>query len=225
MKLIPPFTRIKLASLALLLTTVVIQGCNDDALTREYNVTVTNLTNNQAFSPIAGVMHDDSQEIFELGNIASVAVENLAESGDNSGIVDDTDSTASGSGLLTAGSSETIALKSDDKDSSLSLLAMLVNTNDGFIGLKSVDLAELKKDESLMLYARVYDAGTEKNSEASTDVPGQSGEGFNAERNDHNFISVHPGVISQDDGFTSSALDASHRFDNPGAKVVITRTR
>jgi len=224
MKLNSPFTRIKLTTLGLLLTTVMIQGCNDDMMDHEYSVKVTNLTNNQAFSPIAGVLHDDSHKIFALGDMASVALETLAESGDNSGIIDDTDNTASGSGLLTPGSSETIMLKGDEKFK-LSLLAMLVNTNDGFVGLESVDLGDLKKNESLMLHAKVYDAGTENNSEAAADVPGQSGEGFNVARDDRDFVSIHPGVISQDDGYSSSALDASHRFDNPAAKVVITRIK
>ena len=96
---------------------------------------------------------------------------------------------------------------------------MLVNTNDGFIGLNGVDISELGIDESLVLYARVYDAGTEANTETAATVPGQGGEGMNAARDDRDFIAV----VSQDDGLATSALDASHRFDNPAARIVITR--
>jgi len=105
------------------------------------------------------------------------------------------------------------------------LVGMLVNTNDGFIGLNGVDVSGLGLNESLDLKARVYDAGTEANSEAAADVPGQGGEGFNASRNDRDFVAVHPGVISMDDGLSGSSLDQSHRFDNPSARIVVTRTR
>jgi hypothetical protein len=71
-----------------------------------------------------------------------------------------------------------------------------------------------------------WDAGTEANSEASGTIPGPAdgGEGYNATRDDLvNFVAIHRGVISADDGLNSSILDESHRFDNPVARVMIER--
>ena len=50
-------------------------------------------------------------------------------------------------------------------------------------------------------------------------------EGFNAARNDRaDQVSMHPGVVSRDDGFATSDLTNQHRFDNPVVRVRITRT-
>jgi hypothetical protein len=71
-----------------------------------------------------------------------------------------------------------------------------------------------------------YDAGTEANSEAKGTMPGPAdgGEGFNASRDDVDFVHIHPGVISMYDGLADSVLGASHRFDNPVLAVTIMRT-
>jgi hypothetical protein len=72
----------------------------------------------------------------------------------------------------------------------------------------------------------VYDAGTEANDEEAANVPDPAagGEGFNASRNDVDWVRIHPGVISSEDGLTGSALIGSHRFDNPVIKLTLTRT-
>ena len=217
---------LKISAISLLFGLLTLQGCDsDDGSTHQYTVTITNLTSNQPFSPLTGLVHNNLFKAYSLGSPASSALELLAESGDNSDFINDASIAyrASGNGLVTPGGSETITLNGDDDNPQLSLLTMLVNTNDGFAGLKNIDLNQLAKGDTLSLYANVYDAGTEDNSEASDDVPGQSGEGFNAARNDRNFVSVHPGVVSQDDGLASSSLTSSHRFDNPVAKIVVTR--
>ena len=222
----------KVAIACLLSSVVLLQGCGGkggtgsvDSKPYEFSIKVMNTTNNQTFSPLTGLLHDSSVTVFMAGQPASNALENLAESGSNSAFINDENmiDTVSGKGKLKPGYDETIILKSSDKNVKLSLLAMLVNTNDAFISLNGIDLSALKKDESLRLSANVYDSGTENNSETSETVPGMGGEGFNATRDDANFVSIHSGVISNDDGLTSSILDSSHRFDNPAATVVITR--
>ena len=72
----------------------------------------------------------------------------------------------------------------------------------------------------------VWDSGTELNDELAATIPGPAGggEGFNTTRDDNDVVSFHSGVISQDDGLTTSALSANHRFLNPGARITITRT-
>ena len=80
---------------------------------------------------------------------------------------------------------------------------------------------------SLTFTTFAYDAGTEANSEAAGTIPGpaDSGEGFNEERDDVNYVAMHPGVVSQHDGLSSSVLSSQHKFDNPLTQVVITRTQ
>lgn len=225
---------IKLAAIAALGTSLLLQGCMHDEKSahRAFTVAVTNLSSNQPFSPVAAVLHKSGYNGFALGGMASNGLEQLAEGGDNSAFITEAGAnnkvleSASGVGIITPGGSESLQVLGLSTKPRLTLASMLVNTNDAFIGLNDVDLSELGRDESLVLHARVYDAGTEANSETVATIPGPAagGEGFNAARDDRDFIAIHPGVVSQDDSLTTSALDASHRFDNPGAKIVITRT-
>ena len=103
---------------------------------------------------------------------------------------------------------------------------MLVNTNDAFTGLNAYNLADLDVGEEWTSVARAYDAGTEANSEAAGTMPGPAddGEGFNAERDDADFVALHPGVVSADDGLSSSVLSVQHKFDNPVMRITVTRT-
>ena len=114
----------------------------------------------------------------------------------------------------------------DTTDSKLSLVSMLVNTNDAFTGLNAIDLASLAAGDSWTGYAGVYDAGTEANSEMAGTIPGpiDGGTGFDAARDDVDFVAMHPGVVSMDDGLATSVLTQAHRFDNPAVYITITRT-
>jgi hypothetical protein len=103
---------------------------------------------------------------------------------------------------------------------------MLVNTNDGFTGVTDMLIGDLRAGESRSFYAQVYDAGTELNTETAATVPGPAvgGEGYNPDRMDAGFVSVHGGVVTRDDGLSTSTLDESHRFMGTTAKIQVTRT-
>ncbi|MBE8168515.1 MAG: hypothetical protein HAW66_09140 [Shewanella sp.] len=237
---------LKKSAIALsILGVITIAGCSDNknrpvveptptppvVVTQDYTVTVTNLTPSQPLSPIAVVAHNADNPIFSAGTVASVALENLAESGDNSDLEaeDGVSQLVSGSGILPAGSAETVTVTFNQGEiESLSILTMLVNTNDAFAGVSSFDPSSLEVGDKMTFRANVYDSGTEANSEAKGTIPGpaDSGEGFNASREgDVNKIYIHSGVISQDDGLSDSVLKASDRFDNPAMTVVIERTK
>ena len=193
-----------------------------------YQVTLTNLTQAQPLSPIAGVLHQQGQ-FWRIGEPASGALEALAEGGDNSALLAKTEVIAhyGGEASISPGHTDEFTLSVEDvADSKLTLATMLVNTNDAFTGVNAVDLTPLAAGQSISLYGHGYDAGTEGNSELAQFIPGPAGmgEGFNAIRDDTNFVALHPGVVSADDGLAQSALGAQHRFDNPVIKVVITRT-
>ena len=192
-----------------------------------YEVTVTNLTVGQPMAPAVAVLHNSNYKMYTLGTQASVALETLAEGGDNSVLITEAEATTdvnavvSYKELLKPGKTLTVTLEGDDEY--LTFAGMLVNTNDGFVGLNSYHIKHLKMDESEVLMLSTYDAGTEANSESAATVPAQMGEGFNAARDDMNgVIRVHAGVVTSD-ALSSSALDESARFDNPTAKVMIKR--
>ncbi|WP_068545308.1 spondin domain-containing protein [Thalassotalea crassostreae] len=197
-------------------------------MTISYDVSVTNLTYAQPLSPIAVVLHNEGN-LWQVGESASVELENLAESGANDMILglDVVLASGSGGGVLMPGMSETVMVSIVDVvPTSLSLLSMLVNTNDAFTGLNAMPLENLDVGESISLVTGSYDSGTEGNSESMATIPGPAagGEGFNSARDDVDFVAMHPGVVTSDDGLASSALTFEHRFDNPTIRVTITRT-
>ena len=197
---------------------------------QDYSITVTNLTANQPMSPIAVVSHTSDSTLWSTGMPASVALETLAESGDGSTLADEpgVNELVSGAGIVPPGASETITLSLNPADvADLSVVTMLVNTNDAFTGTTGFDLTALTLDETATLRVIVYDAGTEANSEAKGTIPGPAdgGEGFDGARDDNDKVHGHSGVISMDDGLMDSVLSASHRFDNPAMLIKVTRTK
>jgi len=196
-----------------------------------YEITVINLTNNQPLSPVAVISHSAAYSAWAVGSAASVGLEKMAEGGDNSDMIgadlEGLDATgASGTAPIGPGGSETIVVTSSaDTQTLLTVATMLVNTNDAFAGVGSIDVSGLAPQASLTFTAPVYDAGTEANSEASGTIPGPAdgGEGYNSARDDRDRVARHGGVVTADDGLTGSALDQSHRFDNPAMRITITR--
>ena len=230
----------KLRIALLLALPVILTACGDDEVEviREvivevpapvdvsYEVTVTNMTNSQPLSPVAVVLHA-SGNLWSIGGVPSVELEMMAEGGDNSGLLALGMAASSGAAPIGPGSNETISVTVQDvTDAKLSVATMLVNSNDGFSGLNAWDLSQLAVGDSWSTTARVYDSGTEINSEASGTMPGPAdgGEGFNPMRNDTGFVAMHPGVVSGDDGLSSSVLTVQHKFDNPAIRIKVTRT-
>ncbi|KPV98685.1 spondin domain-containing protein [Pseudoalteromonas sp. P1-8] len=195
----------------------------------EFTVQVTNLTNAQPLSPIAAIAHSEGM-LWQIGEPASAALELMAEGGDNSELLatDFAMASSSAESPLPPGEQVTLILSTEQLDSlKISLATMLVNTNDAFTGLNAIDVSSLAVNESLSRTSFAYDAGTEANSEAQGTIPGpaDSGEGYNEMRDDINRVAMHPGVVSQDDGLTNSVLTSQHKFDNPVARITITRTQ
>lgn len=175
--------------------------------------------------------HSSDYQLFTIGQPASEALEMLAESGDNSALLseqaDGISLQVEGSGVILPAGNDTVTVTMDTSASPyLSVASMLVNTNDGFVAETATDLASLAVGESVRIAMPVWDSGTEANDEAADTIPGPAagGEGFNSERDDNDRVSFHAGVISKDDGLGTSVLNATHRFLNPAAQLIITRT-
>ncbi|KPM79677.1 spondin domain-containing protein [Pseudoalteromonas lipolytica] len=199
------------------------------AMSYEFTVQVTNLTNAQPLSPIAAIAHTEGM-LWQIGEPASAALELMAEGGDNSELLaaDFNMNSSSAESPLLPGEQVTLMLSTEQLDElKISLATMLVNTNDAFTGLNAIDVSSLAVNESLSRTSFAYDAGTEANSEAAGTIPGpaDSGEGYNEMRDDIDRVAMHPGVVSQNDGLTNSVLTSQHKFDNPVARFTITRTQ
>lgn len=230
------FSKVALATLGAL----TLAACGDDSSSEtnvttpvidipvEYEVTLTNLTNGQPISPPALLLHD-AGELWNVGSAASGALELLAESGDSSEIVQSSFilNSASAAGGISYGESATVNVGYTAQVHYLSFASMLGNSNDAFTGLNKVDISTLAVNDSLNYQTVAYDAGTEANTESAETVPGPAanGEAYNETRDDINIVTMHPGIVSQDDGLATSALTYQQKFDNPVMSVTITRIK
>jgi hypothetical protein len=111
----------------------------------------------------------------------------------------------------------------------LSMVAMLICTNDGFTGANSIRLPK-RIGESATLYAYGYDAGTELNTEAWADlVPPCAGltgfDSMGAGTGTSNPALAEGGVIRMHPGITGAAdLDAAvHGWTGPASRITVER--
>lgn len=144
---------------------------------RSWNVTVTNLTpaGSQPLSPPLVVVHSTHADVWSLGEIASHGVAAIAEDADNS-VLESALPMLEGvrsvrtvpGGPIPPGASRTFTVESGDRADRLSILTMLVNTNDAFTGLDALHL----RGHGATLQTRAYDSGSEVNNERATHIPG-----------------------------------------------------
>lgn len=203
--------------------------------TAQFEMQIVNATLAQPLSPVAAILHNSDYRAWVDGTEASVAIEQMAEAGNNADLLAeasaDTDvfSTTSGDGPVGGGAEAVLSLEAEASGPVyLTMASMLVNTNDAFTGINALLVSDLDVGQSTTIYAPVWDAGTEQNTELAGSIPGPAdgGEGFNASRTgDLNRVVFHQGVITRDDGLDTSVLDQSHRFVSPAVKVIVTRTQ
>ena len=240
----PAIINFKKTALMLMLTTTVAACSDNDNSTEEvvvdeveqivtpseFTITFRNLTPGQPLSPLSVIAFDDEAP-WTLGSPASVGLEILAESGANEQYLtfESAIEAVSAEAGIGPGESTTVVISVDPQDTlNLSFAAMLGNTNDAFTGLSSVDVSSLAVGDSITRSTPAYDAGTEANTETADTVPGPAagGEGYSGIRDDINdVIAMHPGIVSNQDGLSTSALTAAQKFDNPVSRIVITRTQ
>lgn len=202
----------------------------------QYEINIHNATNNQPLSPIAIVAHTSMHTPWQVGMPASSGLEWLAESGMATTWMDEISSALGdnllwsdmGDGALMPGLSQSFNLTVESSEAPyITLASMLINTNDAFTGTQNMMINDLSMGETSTMYLPIYDAGTEANTETAGSIPGPAagGEGYNAARDDTNFVSMHPGVVTADDGLSTSALDESHRFLSKSIMVSVTKVQ
>ena len=213
------------------------------AFAADLELKVTNLTQGLHFTPILVTAHTSEGKLFEVASNASTAIQTMAEGGNIEPLV--AEATASGSdiaanpaeGLLNPTASTMTTLMTSDDNLYLSVTAMVLPSNDGFVGLDSWKIPT--EAGTYTVYLNAYDAGTEANDELVVEgsgapgtpgIPaapggdaGTGGEGVTSTENNTN-IHIHPGNLGDND-LTAGASDLSntvHRWLNPVAKLTVT---
>jgi len=196
----------------------------------DIEVKITNLTKGISFTPLLVSAHNASAKLFMGGTPASANLQAMAEGGDISGLVSDLNATNAdivqnpADGLLAAGATTTAELNTTIGNDYLSVVAMMLPTNDGFIGLNGIKIPTTAGTYRYTLNA--YDAGTEANDELASHIPalatGSGATGINTTA--EGFVHIHRGNIGDFDsaGGVSDLNAQTDRFLNPVASVVIT---
>ena len=216
--------------------------CAVSASSEIVDVNISNLTQGIYFTPILIAAHNSDAYIYHLGEEASPDMAALAEGGDISGV--SLAITSAGgvvmenpAGGMLAPATYTTAMDFDTGEMGyLSIAAMVLPTNDGFVGLDSWPIPSTAG--TYTLYLNAYDAGSEANDEIVNGggAPGVAGIPINpgadggvdatgvtnTETNDK--VHVHRGVLGDTDleGGPSDLDSRIHRWLNPVAKVVVT---
>lgn len=209
----------------------------------DFNVRIINLTNGITFTPFLVAAHPSGSSLFTPGEAASAGLQAMAEGGDISFLVADLAAVSAtvaanpAGGLLAPGASTSVDMNTDGTDNSqLSIVAMLLPTNDAFAGLNAISIPTMAGTYTYDLPA--YDAGTEANDElinggGAPGVPGipvdpsmASGTGgTGVDSVDSNTtIHIHRNILGDTDllGGSSDLDSRVHRWLNPVVRVYVT---
>jgi hypothetical protein len=196
-----------------------------------YEITVTNVTRGQQFTPILVASHRANVKLFELGTPASAGLQTLAEEGNvvpltealkaTSGVLEVTNSGA----LLNPGASVKVRVRAGGAFSRISVASMLIPTNDGFFAVNAASIPHGREVRALTSVA--YDAGSERNDELCASIPGPffaecggPGGGGAPSGGEEGYVHVHAGIHGIGD------IDASQRdWRNPVARITVQRVR
>jgi hypothetical protein len=202
------------------------QATKNDAM---FEVTVTNITSGQQFTPLLLVTHRPQLALFQLARPASPGLTTLAEEGNVAPLRatlnanSDVTATEAGTGLTNGGATATFTIRGNPDKDYLSVAAMLIPTNDAFVAL---DRADLPRHGTVTYTARAYDAGTERNTETCASIPGPNftecgGPGGGARiGGGEGYVHVHKGIVG-----VGQFDPASRTWMNPVAYITIRRMR
>lgn len=204
-------------------------------------VKITNLTHGINYTPLLVAAHGANDALFHVAQPSSAALQAMAEGGDTSGLIVELDNAGGvyvnnpAGGLLSPAASTTANLDTG-KNTHLSIVAMMLPTNDGFVGLDSWEIPN--KPGTYTFTMNAYDAGTEVNNEiingagapGALGVPaapngdgGTGGTGVATSEFNTN-VHIHRGVLGDTDpnGGASDLDSRIHRWLNPVAEVTVT---
>ncbi|MGB5339867.1 MAG: spondin domain-containing protein [Gammaproteobacteria bacterium] len=221
MKSRAPFLYIMALAGGILANTAVLAGG------KMYEVTVTNLTRGQSFTPILVASHRPGvPPLFTVGHAASDELAALAEGGATdllTGVLDDDSAVVevqTVDGLLEPGLSKTFMVSGAKGARQITLAAMLIPTNDTFFALSG---AALPRGRDTVTYQSPgYDAGSEPNDELCVSIPGPvcGGAGGSPGASGEGTVHVQAGIHGIGD-----LVPADRDWRNPVAQITIRRVR
>jgi hypothetical protein len=209
----------------------------------DFDVTITNLSNSIFFTPFLVAAHPAGSNLFVTGQPASASLQAMAEGGDIAGLEADVMGLGAtvvanpAGGLLGPATSTTFNMNTDGTSNDrLSVVAMLLPTNDAFAGLNAVEIPT--EPGTYTFNVNAYDAGTEANDEIvngggapgapgiPADPSGLSGTGgTGAAGPDANpNVHIHRGSLGDMDptGGVSDIDSRAHRWLNPVIRITVT---
>lgn len=221
------FTWVVLIALGAAMLAVGSAGADDDG-SRTWRVTITNLTppgpgapGSQPLSPPLFAIHSNKADVWSVGDIASNGVAAVAEDADNSVLestlpqLDGVKTVFTGAGgPIPSGTSRSFMVETQGRFDRLSIVTMLVNTNDAFTGLDSLHLRGQGETRSTM----AYDAGSETNNELESHIPGPCCNNPFVRAPEGQLIRHHAGILGVGD--LSPAL---YDWSDPVASIAIER--
>lgn len=203
-----------------------------------YEVTITNLTAGQPFTPPLAAVHRRPLVVFEVGAPASLGVQQIAENGNLAPLMEalgeehhvmDLEVAAGDPPPLLPGESRSFAVDGARGAKYLSIVSMLICTNDGFTGIAGVRLPKHVGDTET-IETNAYDAGTELNTEDFADLVPPCPMLTGVESDEPGTGMSDPalaenGVIHPHEGILEIAdLDPElHGWTDPVARIEITR--
>lgn len=207
----------------------------------QLDITITNLSHGTYFTPLLISGHDSSTHLFQEGSAASSSLRIMAECGDTTSLMSDLSAADNldnpAAGFLAPGASAMGMLST--MQTHLSVVAMLLPTNDGFVGLNAIEIPTAAG--TYTYYMNAYDAGTEANNELMdtsgcaagmagipgdpTMMAGSGGSGV-AASDSNTMVHIHRGVLGDSDNMAgnSDLSNTVHRWQNPIGKIQITVT-
>ncbi len=224
----------KTAALGLALALVATGALADDKDRAVYEVSITNITKGQTFTPQLIAIHSDSVALFQLGDPASSELEVLAEAGSTGPLTEFLEAQGKSVGavttigaLLPPGATAVAMLEAPVKHDYLSTAGMLIPTNDTFF---AVNRQRLPQRGSVTVFAQAYDAGTEANDQNCGNIPGPrcGGAGLSPGINagDEGFVHVGNGFHELGAGDGAEVLKPfQYDWRNPVAMIRIKRLR
>jgi hypothetical protein len=216
------------AAAALLTGSATADDDEDDGSAKTWRVTVANLTppgpgapGSQPLSPPLFVVHSGKADVWSVGDIASHGLAAIAEDANNSVLesalpaLDGVKTVFTGAGgPIPSGQSRIFTVETGGRFNRLSLVTMLVNTNDAFTGLDSFRLRG--RGSTHMTIA--YDAGSERNNELESHIPGPCCNNPFVRDPEGALIRPHEGITGRGD-----LEPALYDWPEPAARITIQR--
>jgi hypothetical protein len=192
-----------------------------------WQVKITNLTppgagapGSQPLSPPVFAVHRPEFHVWQVGELASHALAAVAEDANNPVLVSAlskqpgvVEAVASTDGPIPSGGSAEFTLRVPPGHQ-VSIVSMLVNTNDAFTGIDGLQL----RGRQVAVRTNAYDAGSEANNERIAFIPGPCCGNFFVREPEGDVIRPHEGITGRGD------LDpAVYGWTDPVAEIEFTR--